>query len=163
GRRVLHIETTRQPTQLAGDKFWANDDFAAADRQYDAAFKAEPRAWVRRELLAARVRCLREQGELAAAGRVFRQLLESDPDTPFFDVIPLAWLSTAPNADAQALAESWLGDAQSKTARLMAASWLVGTQRDAEAVATLSSLAKDADQRLAFLATTQTWRARLAA
>lgn len=149
--QVLRIETARSPQQLAGDELYKNDEFAAAEDKYRAALTHEQRDWVRRELLAASVRCQRELGNWPGAARIFEGLVTSDPDTIYVEVAPLAWegprtIDATPTVESTVAdemmkcTEGWLNDRAPRPLQLVAASWHLGTPRDGDAVAVFQRL-----------------------
>ncbi|NIP85691.1 MAG: hypothetical protein GTO03_09060, partial [Planctomycetales bacterium] len=86
-------------------------------------------------------------------------LLEDDPQSPYFDTIPLAWTS-GQRATPQQIAP-WLAHPL-PAIRLLGASYgLAGGDRQ-QAIGVLDSLAQQPDARVRHLATAQRWRTRLA-
>ena len=155
--RVVRIETEWTLEHVAGDEAQAAGQFAAAIEQYRRAVQTEPRTWVRRKILAELVWCYRAAGRQEAAGDAFLLLLSSDPATPYFDSIPLAWLPT--EAVSPQRATAWLERDDLPAAQLLGASYLMsGAQRGA-ALAALDQLAQHDDPRIAALAIAQRWRA----
>ncbi len=159
--RIARLETERTSEELAARSLIARHDYQAALAQYMAAGRAEKRAWVRRQLLAALIECHRELGQYKEAGELFAELARRDPNTPDFHVIPLAWHGSSPSSELEQAAREWLENADSSVARLLGASHLLVTsQRDA-ALDALHRLGDDADRRIALLATAQSWRTAL--
>jgi len=172
--QVLRIETTRSPQQLAGDELFKNDEFAAAEDKYRAALTHEKRDWVRRELLAASVRCQRELGNWPGAARIFEGLVTSDPDTIYVEVAPLAWegprtIDATPTVESAAAlemmkcTEGWLNDRAPRPLQLVAASWHLGTPRDADAVAAFQRLTQAPASHVGPLANVQVQRYQFSA
>ncbi len=116
---------------------------------------------MRREIIARLTVCYREHGDWVDAGQHFLLLLESDPTTPYFDAIPLAWNKAEPPPPLQAAAEAWLAH-EDAAAQLLGASHLLSTDQQAAALAKLKSLSYDRDPRVAWLARAQVWRVGLA-
>lgn len=171
---VLRIETTRSPQQLAGDELYQKDDFAGAEDKNRAALAQEKRDWVRRELLAASVRCQRELGNWPGALRVFEGLVKSDPDTFYLAVAPLAWegprtIDAAPTIESAAAAEmmksteGWLNEGAAQPLQLIAASWHLGTPRDPDALATFQRLVQAPASHVAPLVNLQVQRYQFSA
>lgn len=156
--RVLQIDTRWTPEQVAGEELLAQRQFAAADEKFVSAGRAETRRWVRHKLLAQRVVCLREQGRLDQAGEYFLILLKDDPATPYFAVVPLAWLPGSPTAGAEQRALGWLNEPDAPLANLLGASHLLLSNKRDLALARLERLAADKDARIAGLAEAQIWR-----
>lgn len=160
--RVVQVETDRCAAHAAGDKLFAQRQYAEAEEEYRRASGEEPRRWVRRQLLAQRVWCLKNLGNYETAGQFFAVLMTEDPETIHFDCVPLAWLPEEPSASLQRRAEQWLVSDPPYLA-LLGASHLLATNRRAEAVQRLSTLAYGADSRVAALAKAQLWRTQLTA
>jgi tetratricopeptide (TPR) repeat protein len=156
--RVFLIETERTPEHVRGDKLAGQFQCAAALSEYRAALDREQRRWVRREILSTICRCHRELGEYLPAAQNFLLLVASDPTTPYFASIPLAWEPGEPTAELAAAARQWLGQTDNAVAALIGASHLLATSHAAEASARLKQLAFDRDPRVAWLARAQSWR-----
>jgi tetratricopeptide (TPR) repeat protein len=159
--QVERIDTSHSAEQSAGDEAFAGGDFRAALEQYRRALAAtrEPRDWVRRQILAQVVWCLRNLGQSDQAGEYFLILLSRDPTTQDFDCIPLAWTDEPPPQAVVQKAQTWLTDSDNPAALLMGASALLATSQRAAALKTLGRLTADPDPRIAWLAQAQRWRA----
>ena len=159
--QVERIDTSHSAEQSAGDKAFARGDFRGALEQYRRALAAtrEPRDWVRRQILAQAVWCLRNLGQPDQAGEYFLILLSRDPTTQDFDCIPLSWTDEPPSPAVVQKAQAWLKDPNNPAADLMGASALLATGRRAGALETLQRLTADSDPRIAWLAQAQLWRA----
>lgn len=156
--RIAEVETTRSAEQLAARQLVAEQRYDEALRQLEAATAVESRAWVRREILAEMVWCLRELDQQAKAGDVFLTLVESDPDTQYFASIPLAWVTTQPSPDWERRAKAWLADDTSSIAGLLGASQILSTGDRGTALERLKQLMTDRDPRVRALARAQLWR-----
>ena len=159
-RQVDRIVTKRSEEQQAGDELFARQDFREALVQYNRALEGdrEPRAWVRRQLMAQIVWCQRNMGQTVAAGQHFLILADLDLQSPYFDALPLAWTELRPTDDVTTAAKEWLRSDR-PVAALLGASLLVASDERASAIERLRQLSRDADPRIAWLAETQTWRA----
>jgi tetratricopeptide (TPR) repeat protein len=161
GQLVAEIETTWPAAKTQGDRLFEEHQFSAARDKYSAAIRAETRPWARRAMLARIIACYRELNQLEAAGKLFLALVREDPETPYFDEIPLAWQpSELPAAQAQT-ATQWLAD-ESPAAGLIGASYLLSSLERQQALERLARLALDKDARIASLAEAQAWRASIA-
>jgi len=156
---VLRIETQRTPHQLAGDDALARRQFADALEQYAAAIKegGEKRIWVRREITAQMVWCNRHLDRWEQAGELFLALVKSDPNTPAWDAVPLAWAERSPTPNLIKQARAWLARDKSELAQLLGASHLLSTDPTA-ARPVLQRLAQSSDARISKLAQAQLWR-----
>lgn len=157
GRRVVDVRSEWTAPHAEAEKLLAEGKPAEALIQLREALKAEPRTWVRRRIIARTVSAYYETGQVEAAGNAFTLLVGSDPETPYFAVIPLAWLPSATSAAVESRAAQWLA-AESPAVRLLGASWLLVSPRRSAATQALETLARDEDPRVAFLASAQLWR-----
>jgi len=133
--------------------------YTAAMAGLRAAYTAEPRKWVKRMLLAEMTRCLHAMGQTGKAGEVFEMLLKTDPQTLYFNAIPLVWEPVQPSTTTATQAQNWLRAGSTPTAQLMAASWLLASvDHRNNARATLAALKNSRDIRVAHLAGAQLWR-----
>ncbi len=159
--QVLHVETPYGPKHTAADEAFAKGEFDRAWTLYRQAvdIDEEPRRWVRRQIFARIVRCHRALDRTAEAGAWFLLLSESDPDTPYFDCIPLAWTPRPLPTALEETARQWI-QREEPAAVLLGASHLLGSTAAlrAMALAKLRRLTTVSDQRIAKLALAQTWR-----
>jgi tetratricopeptide (TPR) repeat protein len=159
--RVVEIQTTwtaahetGRKARMAGKPNEAIDAFQRAKQQ-------ERRAWAARQIRAELAGTFLEGGDIGQAGDEFLAIAATDPTTPHFDIIPIAWQVATLDAASEARAAAWLADDRAFPARLLGASWLLRSSRHSEAVEALHLLANSSDQRLAGLAKIQLWRSRL--
>lgn len=159
--RILGIETTYLPEHAEGGRLLESRKFLDAGVSLRDALEKESRRWVRREILALMVRSDLAAGRRGEAGSAFLKLVESDPSTPWFRLIPLWWTAGPAPAETRLPAREWLREA-SEYARLLGASLLLDDPAfTVEAENTLRPLARSADQRVQGLATAQLWRLEL--
>lgn len=158
--RIQRVATTHSAEQTDGDRAFARRDFRQALEQYRLALAAarEPRDWMRRQILAQIVWCLRALDQPERAGAYFLILLSRDLETRSFDCIPLAWTDQQPLPAVVQKAQTWLDKAESPATVLLGASQLLASDRHALAVEHLERLAAQADPRIAWLAQAQLWR-----
>jgi len=161
--KVLEIETHYGQHHLDADAAMAGGRFQDALALYQKALEveAEPRRWVRWQIVAERVRCYRALDRPVRAGEEFLLLIRDDPQTPYFDCIPLAWLPREPSVVVEQAARRWLLR-EEPAAVLLGASYLLTTRHRLQATARLRELAAGADRRIAQLAMAQGWRATAA-
>ncbi len=158
---VARIEFVRSPDQVSGDERFAAGDWQLALASYQRALEAqrEPRQWVRRQILAQAVWCLRNLGQWDEAGKYFQMLLASDPTTQYFDAIPLVWNEEPPRPEVVSRAQEWLTRQDPPATALMGASLLIDSPSRPEALAALRTLLTRDDPRIVWLAYAQLWRA----
>lgn len=161
GDRVLRVETQYGPQQMQADQLLEKGRFGEALPLYRAALDAEQRRWVRRLIMARMVWCHQGLDQPGPACEAFLLLVQSDPATPYFDCIPLAWAPTQPALALERAAATWLAQSEkdSPAAVLLGASHLLSTAQGPSALERLKGLAVNPDRRIAQLAYAQTWRA----
>jgi tetratricopeptide (TPR) repeat protein len=155
---VIEIQTAQTDSHTRGLKLLAEGQVEQAIRDLDVAVKMEPRTWVRREILAALVRCALRRGDYSAAGTRFLAILKSDPTTRHFRVIPLVWAPETISPDARREALAWI-NGRVEAGRLIGASLLYDdreTRKEARSV--LKELSSSADDRVRVLAQMQARR-----
>jgi len=158
--RIVRIDTHHTPQQEEADALFEQGRFASARALYGQARASETRAWVRREITARIVWCYRALGQLSRASEEFLVLIRSDPATPYFACIPLAWVPSQPSMLLEQNARQWLNRDEMPAAVLLGASHLMATASRPQALARLRRLAADpSDPRIEALAAAQTWRA----
>ncbi|MCA9270329.1 MAG: hypothetical protein KDA41_17730 [Planctomycetales bacterium] len=161
--RIDEVFFTKGERHVDGDELFAERKYSEALARYQQAISDEPRTWVRREILAQMVWCQRGLGNDRLAATTFLLIVESDPTTPHFDAIPLAWRPMTLDLAAERQAVAWLNDQANPAARLIAASWLLSGPAETrnEAKRTLDLLTNDRSPYVAPLAAAQLWRTQL--
>jgi tetratricopeptide (TPR) repeat protein len=158
--RVIEIESSWSDAHQKAEELLAERRASEALPFLRQALEQEARPWVRRRLLANYVTAYRQTGDLEAAVAAFAALLESDPGTPHFSVIPLCWPAPLPSASLESQAANWLHH-PSPAIQLVGASWSLTSARRGEAIRCFQRLAEEGDPRIAFLARCQLWRTEL--
>ena len=158
---VVEIQTSQTEAQTTGLKLLAEGQVDEAIRELETALQKESRTWVRREILAAIVRCGLRRGNYVLAGSRFLALVKSDPTTRHFRTIPLVWAPETISADARAEARVWI-EGPAEAGRLIGASLLYdNAEAGPEVRAVLKKLSSSADPRVRSLAQMQGWRAEV--
>ena len=158
--KVLRVETQYTPQQTDAERLFANNRFEPALALYRKAAETEPRRWVRRLIIARTVRCYHALDRPERAGEEFLLLIRDDPNTPYFDCIPLAWIPRQPPVDLELAARQWI-KRKEPAAQLLGASYLLAGRDRPAAIKQLGRLAAGADRQIAALALAQTWRAKV--
>ncbi|MFV1966078.1 MAG: tol-pal system YbgF family protein [Pirellulaceae bacterium] len=158
---VVQLRSNWTTAHAKGDAQFEAGQFDAALQAYLEALRAEQRGWVRRLVLSRCVWCYRRLGQVDRAGEAFLAICQQDPKTPYYDAIPLAWLTARPSAPLAQQARQWLQNEGSAEARLMGASWLLSTAERPSAVRALRGLIDAPQPAVAFLAESQLWRTRV--
>ena len=160
--RVKSVDTVRLADHVAGITALAEGRIDEAEARLKQALDAEPRTWMRREILAQLVRTDLARGDRLAAGTHFLALFESDPHTFWFNRIPLDWRVEPPEARNLDTARNWMRPGESDAAGLVGASiLLLHPTAEARAVERLEQLAVSGDHRIFPLARAQLWRLEL--
>ena len=161
--QVVEVRTVWLESHELGRKLLAERKLDEATRALQTALVAEKRAWVRREILASLIRCSLRTGDRASAGTRFLKLLESDPTTRQFGLIPLVWAAESVSGAAKSQARDWLKQ-ESDAARLLGASLLLDDGATGDTAAQeLQTLQRCTDERVRLLAQAQSWRLKLRA
>ncbi|WP_146432322.1 tetratricopeptide repeat protein [Blastopirellula retiformator] len=156
--KVASVESEWPEAMRAAQALFAQEKFAEAEIAFQQAYRAEPRGWVKRMLIAETARCRRNLGRNDAAGEAFLALVASDPYTPYLDAMPLAWKTGEPDVNLHRAAIAWLEKTDSPYAQLMGASFLLSAAERTKAIAALERLKSAAPAELALLAEMQLWR-----
>ncbi len=156
--RVARVTPTPSAILQSADQLRRQGRFNDALVAYRQARQQESREWVRRQIMAHETDCYAEAGQIRYAGETFLNVVRSDPTTPYFASIPLAWAQARADVDLEQAAINWTRQTDMPVARLLGASWLLGSPQRAGALEILRHLTQDADRRVALLAESQTWR-----
>ena len=160
---VVSVQTDYVEAHARGRDLFAAGKIREAEEQFQIALEEEERPWVRRELLATLVRCALFEDHLHRAAIRFVAIIESDPRSMYWGLIPLVWHTEAVNTPTEAETRS-LQAVGTPLSNLIAASWNLerNGHRNPDAEAILQALAADANPTLQRLAQMQLWRVRLA-
>jgi signal peptidase II len=155
---VIEIQTAQTESHTRGLRLLADGQVEQAQGELEVALKREPRAWVRREILAALVRLGLRRGDYASAGARFLALLRSDPTTRHFRFIPLVWAPETLSRETLAEAKGWMNGSV-EAGRLLGASLLYDDRESGkEARRVLKELSSSTDSRVRDFAQMQAWR-----
>ena len=159
-QEVVEVQTAYTAHHERGRQLLAKGQPSQAKPELTLALKEEDRIWVRRLILSELVRCALWEGDYRAAVPNFLSIVESDPETMHFGLVPLAWTERAADANVKFEANAWLTDS-SLVAQLIGASHLLfdGEEND-RAETVLRRLARESNIRLQRLAQMQLWRVR---
>lgn len=161
--RIVQIDTAWNDRHRQADAWSKEGKYEQGVNAYIQAWQQESRPWVQRQILASMVRNLLLLRRFDAAADGFLALTRTDPQTHFFDAIPLGWSIQAIDGAFQQKANVWLDNDQDAIASLIGASWLLPiTSRQAAATEKLRALSNHTDPRIAFLAAAQLWRLQIA-
>ena len=159
---IIEVTTEYTPHHEQGRKLFEAGKIAAANIEFAAALQEEDRPWVRREILASQVRCRLWSGEYIEAVSRFLPIVQSDPETFHYGLVPLNWTIDAPAEKMKLEAVQWMAKSASPLSRLIGASWLLTVDELAgDAEKTLKRLAREPEVSVQRLAQMQLWRLKL--
>lgn len=158
---VITIRTAQTEAHKDGVKEFDAGRTQAAEALFSEAIKAEPRIWMRRQILTLLIRCALKRDDYTTAGTRFQLLFESDPETTHLNLIPLFWGDAVADGESRTVALSWLKKTD-PMARLMGASLLLFDSGHSEAAMdVLNELARTPGEGISQLASWQRRRLRI--
>ena len=159
---VIEVTTDYTPHHEQGRKLFSAGKIADANLEFAAALKEDDRPWVRREILAGQTKCALWNGDYLKAVSSFLAIVQSDPDTFYYNLIPLSWTDDQPTATVRAMAREWIAPASAPISKLIGASWLLSVVDSAnEAEQMLKRLSRESDSNIQRLAQMQVRRTKL--
>ncbi len=159
---VVEVTTEYTPHHERARKLFAAGNIAEAKQEFTAALNEEDRPWARREILAGQVKCALWNGDYFQAISRFQPIVESDPETFHYGLVPLSWTDDPPSTNVRFDARAWTSPTATPLAKLIGASWLLPlSDGTPEAEQTLKRLAREPDVRIQRLAQMQLWRLKL--
>lgn len=161
-REIIEVTTHYTPKHLEAKQLFADGAAKDAFRKLDEALDDENRAWVRRQILATQVRCALWNGDRVTAGERFLAIVESDPMTLYFALMPLSWSEERPSAELSRAAKRWVSQTNEPAAMLLGASHLLtDPEQGTQALKTLKELARHENAEIQRFAQIQLWRAKV--
>jgi hypothetical protein len=155
--QVVEFHTALDPLAATADQLYAERKFELAFDEYGKGNEATTPAWMRRRLLAGRVRCATQMHAWVQAVENYLQLVQSDPRTQYFGEIPLVWAASSGDVLVARQVPQWLAS-NNRLERLIGASHGLSDQNRAASLQALTDLIRDPDPRIAALAVAQQWR-----
>ncbi len=156
--QVVQMRTSLDELAATGDLLLAERKYELAFAAYGKGLEATTPAWMRRRLLAGRVKSAVQMKAWSQAADEFLALVASDPYTQYFSAIPLAWTSSPVDVAIAKKIPTWLGSSNIIEQLIAASHGLADANRDA-ALKVLANLSKSEEPRIAALAQAQRWRA----
>lgn len=156
--RVQRIDSAWSKQHVEGNRLRSRGQFGEAIQQYALALRSENRNWVRQRIYSRITWCCRSLGDYDRAAEAFLFMVRDNPDTPYFDAIPLFWRPYQPSLEFEQRAIQWTETTNFSAVALMGASWLHSGREGSTARQTLKRLQNDHDERVALMARTQLWR-----
>ncbi len=163
GSQIVKVHIPQTEQYQRGLKQLQAGQFDKAIDSFSEALNIENRTWVRREILALMIKTALRQGDELKAALRFQMMVENEPHSRYFELIPLDWSINDTSSPTRNAARSWLTD-KNEIKQLIGASFLLNTRdNQAQAEAVLRSLATSTQVNIQQLARAQLWRVRLKA
>ncbi|MFH1302136.1 MAG: hypothetical protein ABIK07_13835 [Planctomycetota bacterium] len=161
--QIVKVHTPQTEQQQEGLKQLQAGQFDKAIASFSEALNFENRSWVRREILASMIKAALSQGDILKAALRFQVMVENEPDSRHFELIPLDWTIQESISPARSAARGWLTEKNEVNQLIGASILLTAPDYQAQAEAALRSLATSTNINIQQLARTQLWRIRLRA
>lgn len=159
--QIVRIETPYHPDHQTALSRLGEGLTAEAEEAFLAAYEHEPRAWVRREILALLVQCAERREDHVTAATRFLEIIREDPQSRYWGQAPVPWTPAVVDEALRAEAELWMRRSFDVD-QFLGASWLLFDATNGEAAQeTLREFSRGTNTRLSALATAQLWRVRL--
>ena len=152
---VIEIQADYPASYLEAKLRMSNQEFDQALTLLDKALVQAPDGWMKHEILARQVECFSSLNRPDDAAVRYVQLVQLDPNSAFYDCVPLVWTSVDASARTQQLAQTWIRQQKYPYVALLGASLLLNSDKKTETQTALNALAKSADADVAALAQMQ--------
>ncbi len=158
---IVGVRYAKLQQQIDAEQLFEAGKNDEAEALLKKAVDAEPRRWVRREILALLTGCALRREDFATAGSRFRQIYESDPHTRHFNLAPLIWGDQSVDGLNRSTAAAWLGDVESLNRLLGASLLLYDPEYGHRARDTIRELNRLPDERIRLIAQWQERRLQI--
>lgn len=138
-----------------------NREFDQALPQLEKSLPMVSEDWKKHKILARLIECLCSLNRVEDAALRYVQLVNIEPDSAFYDCVPLVWTSVELSSKTQQLAQNWIRQQKYPYVALLGASLLLTSDKKNEAQTALTILTKSADADVAALAQIQLSRLSL--
>lgn len=153
---IVEIKAERPALYYEAEQLMNNQDFDQALPLLEQTLTLVSEDWMKYEILARQIECLNALNRVEdAAQRYVQQLVRLDPDSAFYDCVPLVWTSVELTSKTQQLAQNWIRQQNYPYVALLAASLLLTSDKKNEAQRALMVLSKSSDADVAALAQIQ--------
>jgi hypothetical protein len=160
-REIVDVTTQYTVPHNEARELLAQGHARDAFEKLNTALEQENRTWVRREILATQVKCALWNGDRITAGERFLAIYDSDPETVYFPLMPLAWDDRPPSEELSRAARRWLAQKDHPAAMLLGASHLLTDGDGSAAEKAIRDLARNENAALQRYAQIQIWRSRV--
>lgn len=158
---IIEIIADRPAVYSEAEIRMKNQEFEQALRLLESMLVQVPDGWQKHEILAKQIECLNNLNRPDEAAARYIQLLQLEPQTAFYDCVPLVWTSVELSSRTQQLAQSWIRQQKYPYIALLGASLLLTSDKKTEAQTALNALTKSEDADVAILAQMQLHRLSL--
>ena len=152
---IVDIVTDYPATYSEAELRMNNREYDLALPLLDKALVQAPDGWMKQKILSCQITCLINLNRIDDAAVRYVQLVQLDPDTVYYDSVPLVWTSVDLSARTEQLARVWIGQQKYPFAALLGASLLLTSDKNSEVKTALNALAKSEDSQVAILAQMQ--------
>lgn len=152
---IVEIKAERPALYDEADQRMKNREFDQALPLLEKSLSLVSEDWMKHEILARQIECLNALNRVEDAAQRYVQLVRLDPDSPFYDCVPLVWTSVEMSSKMKQLAQLWIRQQNYPYVALLGASFLLTSDKKNEAQTALTVLTKSADSDVAALAQLQ--------
>ena len=132
-----------------------NQEYDQALTLLDKALVQAPDGWMKHAILARQIECLINLNRLDAAALRYVQLVQLDPNSAFYDCVPLVWSPVELSAQTEQMAQTWIRQQKYPYITLLGASLILNSDKKNEVQTTLNALTKSDNADVAILAQMQ--------
>lgn len=154
---VIDLQTQWPDSYTQAVERMEQQQFAEAIPLLQAAITAELRPWARRAIGGKLLECLIRTGNEASAIGEFVTITREDPETRFFNLAPLPWVSSVFMGNISNQAAGWM-QSNDPIEKLMGAAWSMSGNGRQAAVTAMKELSGNENPCVAGLAKAQLWR-----
>ena len=158
---IIDIIAERPTLYSEAELRMKNQEFEQALRLLESLLIQVPDGWMKHEILSRQVECLNNLNRPEEAAVRYIQLVQLEPNTAFYDCVPLVWSSVELSSKTQQLAQSWIRQQKYPYIALLGASLLLNSDKKNEVQTALNVLTKSEDADVAALAQMQLHRLSL--
>ena len=153
--KIIKLIADYPASYLEAKLMMENQEFDRALTLLDKVLVQVPDGWMKQEILSRQVECLNNLNRLEDAAVRYIQLIQLEPNTAFYDCVPLVWTSVELSTRIEQLAQNWIRQQKFPYVTLLGASLLLNSDKKSEAQTTLNALAKSGDADVVTLAQMQ--------
>ena len=153
--KILKVDADYPESYLEAKLMMDNQEFDRALTLLDKVLVQVPDGWMKQEILSRQVECLNNLNRQEEAAVRYIQLIQLEPNTAFYDCVPLVWTSVELSSRTQQLAQNWIRQQKFPYVTLLGASLLLNSDKKSEAQTALNALVKSGGADVVTLAQMQ--------